>query len=335
MNHRAYEFSFAWIFAIFVGATILIFAIYSATRLVDTKRTEQETIAGQQIGILLTPAETNLEEAKVTTISVSSPTQIYNGCVTLGYFGQQKISTKIKSGIGGEWRPVPGVESSFHNKYLFSSAIIEGDKKFYVLSKPFNFPFKVADLIIIWSDKQDYCFVSANYISELKQEIENLELKDKNIFLKNNLNDCPSGSKTVCFPGVSPTSGCNITISASINQKKVTHNLPSGSITIPYVESLDEHDKYGLLYAAIFSDPEIYNCQIERIMDRADFIAQIYKKKSKFLEPGGCGGSTDIQNLLENYASEGSVTTAEDLTEMEQKATNVKEKNEQLSCKLF
>lgn len=335
MNRRAYEFSFAWIFTIFVGAAIIIFAIYSATQLVDTKRTEQDTVAGQQIGILLTPAETNLEEAKVTTISVSSPTQIYNGCDYQGTFGEQKISTKIKSGVGGEWRPVPGVESSFHNKYIFSSAIIEGDKKFHVLAKPFNFPFKVADLIIIWPDTQDYCFVNSDFIPELKQEIENLELEKKNIFLKRNAADCPSGSKTVCFPGAASTSICDVGITANSNQKTVTHNLPSASVTLPYVESLSPQDKYGLLYAAIFSEPEIYKCQIERIMGRADFIAQVYRDKSQFLEPRGCGGSTRIQNLLGNYALQASQTTSQNLATLEQIAMEVRDENDFLSCELF
>lgn len=335
MNKKAYEFSFAWIFTIFIGAAVIFFAVYAATQLVETKRVEQETVTGQQIGILLTPAETNLEEAKITTLSVSSETQIFNGCDSRGTFGEQKISTKIKSGIGEEWRPVPGVESSFHNKYIFSSGIVEGEEKFYVLSKPFNFPFKVADLIIIWPDKELYCFVNANYIPELKQEIENLELDKKNIFLKNSVADCPSGSKAVCFSSGSAASGCDIIVSASSTQKTVTHILPSGSATVQYVESLNFQDKYGLLYAAIFSEPEIYSCQVERILGRAAFLAQIYQEKSLFLEPRGCGGSTRIQNLLGNYFSQVSTATAGNLASLEQTATEVRDENEFLSCELF
>jgi len=46
---------------------------------------------------------------------------------------------------------------------------------------------------------------------------------------------------------------------------------------------IDNEDKYALLYAAIFSDPITYNCQVKRLMKRAGELARLYEQKSEFL----------------------------------------------------
>src|SRR3989338_153867 len=147
MFKKGYEFSFAWIFAILTGATIIFLAIYFATQISSLKRVEQQTEVGKEIGILLNPVETNLEQAKFVMITLRTETKIYNKCNSgIGNFGSQELSAKIKSGLGEEWTNDPGVASSFYNKYLFSNDEIYGKKIFYVLAKPFKFPFKPADL---------------------------------------------------------------------------------------------------------------------------------------------------------------------------------------------
>src|SRR3989338_1140870 len=131
---KGMEFGFAWIFAIVVGAIIIFLAIYSSSRIINTNRNVQDTEIGRQIGILLSPVETNLEEAGKTTITLPGETRIFNECDSLGSFGSQDISVSLKSGIGKEWQE-PGVPSSFHNKYIFSESTIEA-KKLNVIAKP-------------------------------------------------------------------------------------------------------------------------------------------------------------------------------------------------------
>ena len=58
-----------------------------------------------------------------------------------------------------KWGDV-SVDVGFENKYIFSDREVEG-KKFYVFSKPFEFPFKVTDLIYMTSSLKKYCFVNA------------------------------------------------------------------------------------------------------------------------------------------------------------------------------
>ena len=68
---RGYEFSFAWLFALIVGAALIFFAIYSANQIIGTKRIEAESLRAKQIGVLVNPAETNLESARIITITVA------------------------------------------------------------------------------------------------------------------------------------------------------------------------------------------------------------------------------------------------------------------------
>ena len=157
INKRGFEFSFAWIFAIIVGAVILFIAIFAATRLIDTSQTEQEAKISEQLGIILNPIETNLEDTKYAVIGFSDETKVFNSCRETGSFGRQGISTSTRSSIGKEFKD-PGIENFFFNKYLFSNNVEQG-KNLYLIVKPFEMPYKIADLIFASSDS--YCFVDA------------------------------------------------------------------------------------------------------------------------------------------------------------------------------
>ena len=72
---RGIEFSFAWIFAILVGAAILFIAIFAATRLVTTERAVGEAETAKQLGILLNPVETGIESGKISKIGFVTDTK--------------------------------------------------------------------------------------------------------------------------------------------------------------------------------------------------------------------------------------------------------------------
>ena len=135
------QISFAWIFAIFIGAVVIFLAIYTATQIVGTKQYESESFRAKQIGVLLTPVETNLEQGKFATIYVPDETIIFNNCTTpspSNPFGSQEIRVSTKPAFSGKWQEMTGVESTFHNKYLFSSSSVSGEEEFYAFSKPFR-----------------------------------------------------------------------------------------------------------------------------------------------------------------------------------------------------
>ncbi|MEK6800752.1 MAG: hypothetical protein AABY05_02365 [Nanoarchaeota archaeon] len=329
-NKRGFEFSFSWIFAFIAGAMIIFLAVYAANRLVSTNDFVEQAKRGKEIGILLNPIETNLEGAKYTRIIVPEETTIFNGCENSGIFGKQKISVALKSSINEEEKESAGVESSFKNKYLFSRKSIKSKKEFYVLSKPFKFPFKIGDIMIMWSDKEEYCFVNAP--EDIKKEL-NDSLKLDMVSFSRTSEKCASGSKKVCFP----PRGENCDIEVSFNSKSISFNEDKKTVYFTY---FDDSDKYSLLYAGIFSDPEVYECQIKRLMGRASELSSLYEDKSVYLQQQKCG-SANLIGDLESYRAE-SKSMVNDDSSLRIKDDNfnslviqLEEKNAKLICKLF
>jgi len=310
-NKRGIEFSFAWMFSIFVGAVILFLAIFATTRLIGTEKAISEAEVAQQLGILLNPVETSIESGKISKIGFAADTRIFNTCREVGNFGSQKISTATRSDIGEEWGS-PGVPSTFFNKYIFSSEIVEG-KEVFVLAKPLEMPFKVADLLIIWSDKEFYCFVSPP--SDIEEEIE--DLKPKNVNVSDFVENCPRGYREVCFA----REGCDIDVSLSFNT--VTKNGES----VTYFGD-------SLLYAAIFADPEIYECQLKRLTKRISELALLYKAKAETLAFKGC--SSNLESDLSLYSTgAAALEDSSDLAGVVSLSDSLGRRNEFLSCKLF
>ncbi|MBI2451818.1 hypothetical protein HYV50_01930 [Candidatus Pacearchaeota archaeon] len=322
-NKKALEFSFAWIFAIFIGAVIIFLAIYAATRIVGTEQTKIDAETAKQIGILLNPLETVLEEGKTSTIFVNKETKIFNSCREQGVYGVQEIGASVSTAISDD-SSNPGIKSSFRNKYLFSSSVSEGKKEFYVFSKPFNFPFKIADLMILYSDQEKYCFV--NSPAEIKEEI-NKSLKLKNIFFINNIRNCQANTKKVCFN--TDYEECDIIVSQSLNK------VIRGGDEVYYVE-LEQTDKYALLYAAIFSEPKIYKCQLKRLMSRAAILAELYTKKITHLSFEGCPSAPLLFDYIGSYKRFAELFSGpEDLENIKEKAELLSSKNAPLTCRLF
>lgn len=297
MKKNAYlQISFAWLFAIIVGAVILFLAIYASIKLIGTEQQTLDAKTGKEIGILLNPLETSFETAKVTFFTMPVETRIYNKCEIYDPFGKQIIQVSQKS--FNKWTETD-IDVSFPNKYIFSEKNIEG-KKFYVFSKPFNFPFKVADLIYIISSKKEYCFINAP--EEVNDEIYNLN--QDNLLLEED--GCEDSIK-VCF-------GRGTDCEINVYEK--------------YVEKDGEEIYFegdSLMYAAIFSDKDIYDCQLERLMKRTKNLALIYKDKTNFISKTGCSSNLNLIGLINSDNFDSMSIIVED----------IKEKNDLANCKLW
>lgn len=334
MNKKGYEMSFSWIFALIAGAFILFLAIYAVIKIAGVARTQTDTTRAQEIGILLTPSETNLEQAKLSTIETPSnqQTRLFNECdfpSETNPFGSQKLSTFVSSGIGEKWQSSQGGASSFHNKYFFGRNNITAEKKFFVLSKPFLLPFKVADIIIMWPDTQEYCFV--NSIPELKEELSGLG-GDNNLFFADSVERCSQNSVKVCF--FSSENACSLIV-WSDNSVEYSE---FGNEKVRYVYSSDNSNKYAMLLAAIFSEPENYRCESARLGARASNLASLYKLKSNYLTSGGkCRSAPLLPNSLQEYIDKADLISRgnADIPELKSEGEDLKLKNEQLDCKLF
>jgi hypothetical protein len=311
----ALEFSFTWIFAIVAGMFILFLAIYGVSKFMGISKSSQDAQGAMSIGILTNPLESSFDTAKRTLMKTSVETRIYTDCKNNTFFGKQMIQISQKT--YSKWSDT-GVPVDFPNKYIFSNNPIEG-KSFYLFSKTFELPFKVADLIYMTSTEDKYCFKNAP--SEIKEELEVLTgsnlSANENFFTK--ASDCTSESINVCFSG---GTNCNIkvnTISKSVEKEG----------KIMYYEG------NALMYAAIFSNKEDYECQLDRLMDRTGQLSDIYRDKSNFVfQKIGCDSGLSInlvllKNMAQNFGDSGTLNTIYTLAE------DIDRENNYGECKLW
>ena len=305
---KAMEFSFTWLFAIIVGAVILVLAIYAATRIISMGETETGTAAAKEIGVLLNPLETGFEEDISTLLSLPTDTRIYNGCDASGIFGSQGIRTAQKS-FGGFSEP--SIEVSFQNKYIFSDRFEEG-KQFYIFSKPFDFPFKVADVIYLTPSTEKYCFIDAP--EEIEDELG--DLKQGNLMAENceNVEDVVN----VCF---SSGSNCDV---------KVRYNL--GYVEKANIPGRLYFETDALMYAAVFSDNDIYECHVKRLMKRAEELSGIYEKKASLLSQKNCNSNTNTFSLVNSFRN---YKDSSDLSSLYISAKEIERENDISSCPLW
>ena len=300
------QISFAWLFAIIIGAIILFLAIYASMKLIKTEESVSGAETGKEIAVLLNPLETGFGEEKTTQLTLPVESKLNNRCESFGGFGEQEISVSQK--IRGKFTDT-GVGSVTYNKYIFSNKSVQG-KNFYLFSKPFEFPFKVADLIFLTSSQESYCFIDAP--EEIQEELA--DLGQTNIFTEN----CPSDSIKVCFESVT---GENCDVSVDINDRTVEKD---GSLVYFETDSL--------MYGAIFSEKEIYECQVQRLMERLRELAFIYNDKEAIISDRGCPADVNLLGLADSASS---LKDSYDLVAVKLAADNVEDENKRAYCELW
>ncbi len=318
MNKKGIEFAFSWIFAIIAGAVILISAVYITTKLVGTDRRVQDSFIASELTNVLNPIETNLEDSKYVSINFIDDTRVFNDCITEGVFGKQQISTSTKLGIGDDWGQQSVKRSSF-NKYVFSDKVIEtSNKKIRAIVRPFFTPFKTGDLTILYGN--DYCFV--NPTDDIKDLIEDLSGNGRNdigLNLTSKVDDCSTDAEIVCFNN---EIGCDIDVNWR-NKILVKNNKQ-----VYFYET-------DLQIAAIFSDSDIYECQLKRLIRRAGELAVVYSKKASYIEGSGC--SNNLQNDLDEFVLSANINNSKEYVyDILPLSIRLKEKNDKLAkCKIF
>ena len=308
MNKKGFlQISFAWLFAIIVGGFILFLAIFASTSIIQTEQTSTDAQTAKEIGILLNPLETGFETGKTNSIIIPSETRIFNRCNNDGFFGRQII--KVSQKTFGEWTDT-GVDVGFSNKYIFSENFVEG-KKFFLFSKPFEFPFKVTDLIYLTSAEKKYCFL--NPPEQIEDEISSLN--QENLLL----NNCDVNSVRVCF---NSNSNCDITVNYGSR----------------YVDKNNERMFFytdSLMYSAIFSEKEIYECQLKRVMQRAEQLSLLYIDKAEFISREECNTNLN-QELLELNNLENNFRSSENFNNNIINLVNkIETRNKIAECKLW
>ncbi|MEK6917365.1 MAG: hypothetical protein AABW51_00265 [Nanoarchaeota archaeon] len=296
------EMSFSWMFALIVGAFILFLAIFFIVKFVNTEQTSSDVQASKSLGIITNPLETLSGESKVTLLALNSQTKIYDSCQGSGEFGEQLV--RVNQQALGKYSD-SALESSFENKYFFSESIIE-DKNFYLFSKPFEFPFKVADLIYIIPQTKIYCFVKPP--KDISDEINNLGIKS--IINVSKQADCGQNSIDVCFE-----ENCGINVNYNLGY------VQKGSDRL-YFEGLDKGN--ALMYGAIFSEKSFYECQVKRLMKKTEKLAEVYESKKGIVQPNGCDSNVNFDSLKSSISS---YKDSSDLTPMIFSVNEIKKNN--------
>ena len=257
---------FNWIFALIVGAAILALAIYGATKFISTSEESLYTESAAKLISLLDPFETGLASGKSAQINFKSPTRTFYECDEFSNqpFGRQTIAFSEQT-LGDIWGDKGGAVT-IKNKYVFAENIVEGENM-YVFSKPYFMSFKVADLIMISSG--EYCFYQAP--QEIQEEIENLNIA--NIVFTKDLGNC-TGKTRVCWSN----NDCEIKVTANRVVKDNKEMYYSGD----------------LVYAAIFSSSENYECNLKRLKSKFNELSLVYSDKMKVIQRYGCGTSIGI-----------------------------------------
>ncbi|MFH1500643.1 MAG: hypothetical protein ABIE22_01730 [archaeon] len=284
MKKRGFEFSFSLIFAILAGLFIIFLALYTTMQFIHTSRYSLDTETAKSLSIIFNPLETGIEAGKSAYVSFSSETKIYNECSEIGNFGYQEFSLASKSGIGPAWQE-PGGEITLRNKYIFSD-VTEG-KRVYMFSTPFEAGFKVASLTFMYTEK--YCF--KNPPEFVEDTIRNLNLANINLN-----SSCNEGEITVCF-GSGRERDCDMIVSDNCRAAPSCRE----DYDVGYVDKGGERLSYygNLVYAAIFSSPELYECNVKRLAGRTTQLAYLYVDESMFLQGKDChtGLESDLMQL--------------------------------------
>lgn len=297
------DIPFGWLFGLLVGAVILALAIYMSSSLFKVEQTKIDASSSKEIGILMNALELGVESRKKSFMRFPAETRLELDCNLNRPFGKQTITLSQKS--FDKWTN-SGIEVSFNNRYIFSDSFIEG-KQISIISKQFNFPYQVASLIYFIPEKKEYCFKNAP-----ESVIE--EVKD----LKNIKTECNTGEVVVCF---SEQSGCDVIV--RMNEGTVQKKGKKSNF-------IGEE----LMYAAIFSDLEIYECQVKRLMIKTASLAMLYREKASIISRAGCNNNLEELAGFSSYLN--AMEDSSSLSYLSQLATKIGDINNANSvCRLW
>jgi len=210
-----------------------------------------------------------------------------------------------------------GLPRKIYDKYLFAENFKA--KKIQTISKAFEMPWRVADLIYVFPSKNEYCFYDAP--SSFQEELEMLNYSAFSFDSDN----CSENGIKVCFG----SGNCDIQITST-----------EGNFFGGYVEKQQEKfyfagQNYALLFGAIFSEKTMYDCNVQRLASRAEMEIQVYKEKQKALLAEGCTGQVNLIGLDNALSSLKERVTERNLDLVYQEAKNVENQNYNADCPLF
>jgi len=321
-NKKGFEMSFSMIFSLIAGAVILFLAIYATMRFIDVGKESTYAEAAKSIDNYLGNLVTGIAEGVSTKISFRKETRVMFSCYlpdnANNPFGKQTIGFSEESGIRETWYNST-TKITRKNKYIFANNTEQG-KKIFIFIKPFYMGFKVDDLIIMSSST--YCFVRGGTPdpSRIIEDLENLQME--NVKVVDNINECGKGNITVCFGD-----GCDINVYSDSYSSQGYDEYETG-----YVQKGSDLFNYAgnLLYGAIFSSKNIYDCNLARLGEKTATLSELYLGKISQVESKGCDSriETELYSLSQGFGE----TT---IVDQYQTAKGMDEYNSLANCKIY
>ncbi len=264
---------FGWIFALIVGALILLFAFYFIGTKMNESKVGQGLVAENTLDILLNPFSSfgGLGATSSKEITLQKKERINFSCNSDFGFGYDAILSATNPGV----RMVP---KKVYDKYLFSEDSIYS-KNLQVISKPFSMPWRVVDLIYLFSRDKGYCFVGMSQ-SRVADEFGSgtTGMNISSFKFKDSKADCEE-SITVCYGY-----GCDIVIDFEYSR------VIKGTKEFPFIDD-------STMYAAIFSSYDIYSCNMKRVAQRIRYETEVYRNKAQALGAKGCSSIFSLEAL--------------------------------------
>lgn len=254
---------FTTLVAIIIGAAILIIVIYGTIRGVSKQGYQSNSAAAKELENLLNPLQAGFADCKKGEISFNERVDIKNVCENYS-FGESKLSLKSY----GE-DELYGVAVGTSSNYVFSKAKMDAET-LYTYSCSFNFPYKVADYIVLIPDSIDYCFEGAS--EDVKELLEPFDYPT--VYFE----DCEDDLENFVQVG----SGGTIDV-ISLESDLAYGYVVKGDDKLYFVKDT--------LIPAIFSDSSIYNCVLERLLYRDSILANLYAEKGYLMNLRDCSNS--------------------------------------------
>jgi len=328
-SKKAVELSFAMLFSIIAGAIIIFLAIYAATNFASQEKAGAYSQTALDLSNLLSPIANNIITGQSQIIRFTKESRIYINCSAQSsksmYFGSQSLAFSEESGLIKKWSP-PGSEIIRNNKYIFGHSIEQG-KKLQVFSLPFNVGYRVDDLVILAMDS--YCFISPP--DSIKEKLAGLLTDTMNISATGRITDCPKNSVRVCFGEGFTTGSCNITVEGNCEENYCRSQYDIGRIALENGKNL--YYSGNLIYAAIFSSPEIYECNIARLGKKTAELGRVYREKIEIVKRVDC--NSQLGPYLDRVITISENLTMNKLANLNYQETLMDDENCKSTCELY
>ncbi len=276
--------AFGWLFSVIIGAFILFFAFLFVFRFTHIAEQQEQAVTTTSLDILLEPFASSIATGQSDIITLPRNSKLEIDCSYSDFDFGKNI---VKYSTTGQFR----FSKVVRDKYIFARPIQK--RNILVVVLPFEMPFRIADLTLLIG--HDYCFVGLpERYKDLLQELTETNADAANIRLEffSDVNDCSEDSIKVCKDNLN----CDVSFTCA-------DGCSYG--TISYGNNDKQYLWYGnLLLAAAFSEPELYECNANRLLKRAKLIASIYKTEASMLSSKGCSSISGLSSQLDRYITQ-------------------------------